>query len=45
MTETRLTLDTIAQACGFASTSDFCRAFKAVTRDTPTHWRRTDRLL
>ncbi len=41
MTETRLKLDTIAQECGFTSTSDFCRAFKAVTKVTPTHWRRT----
>ncbi len=41
MTETKLKLDTIAQECGFTSTSDFCRAFKAVTKVTPTHWRRT----
>jgi len=41
MTRTRLKLDAIAEACGYASTSDFCRAFKAATRVTPSVWRRT----
>jgi AraC family transcriptional regulator len=42
MTESRsLTLDTIAAECGFSSTSDFCRAFKAHTKVTPAVWRRT----
>lgn len=41
MTETKLKLDTIALECGYTSTSDFCRAFKAFTRVTPTVWRRT----
>lgn len=41
MTETTLKLDTIAGECGFSSTSDFCRAFKAHTHVTPHVWRRT----
>ncbi len=41
MTETDLKLDGIAEACGFTSTSDFCRAFKAFTKVTPNVWRRT----
>jgi AraC family transcriptional regulator len=41
MTETKLKLDGIATECGFTCTSDFCRAFKAFTRVTPTVWRRT----
>ncbi len=41
MTETTLKLDSIADECGFTSTSDFCRAFKAVTKVTPTVWRQT----
>ncbi len=42
MTETcTLKLDTIAAECGFSSTSDFCRAFKAHTKVTPSVWRRT----
>lgn len=42
MTEARsLNLDTIASECGFSSTSDFCRAFKAHTKVTPAVWRRT----
>lgn len=41
MTETELKLDTIADECGFTSTSDFCRAFKAATKVTPTVWRQT----
>jgi AraC-like DNA-binding protein len=40
MTGTKLKLDTIAQECGFTSTSDFCRAFKSVTKVTPTVWRK-----
>ncbi|HUR58530.1 MAG TPA: AraC family transcriptional regulator [Opitutaceae bacterium] len=40
MTGTKLKLDTIAQECGFTCTSDFCRAFKSVTKVTPTEWRR-----
>src|SRR5262249_12841518 len=38
MTETDLKLDSIAEECGFTSTSDFCRAFKALTKVTPTVW-------
>jgi AraC family transcriptional regulator len=41
MTETDLKLDSIAEECGFTSTSDFCRAFKAHTKVTPTVWRQT----
>jgi AraC family transcriptional regulator len=41
MSETELKLDTIADECGFTSTSDFCRAFKAHTKVTPTTWRQT----
>ena len=41
MTETGLKLDSIADECGFTSTSDFCRAFKAHTKVTPTVWRQT----
>jgi AraC family transcriptional regulator len=41
MTETKAKLDTIAEECGFTSTSDFCRAFKAFTKVTPTVWRET----
>ena len=41
MTETKAKLETIAEECGFTSTSDFCRAFKAFTRVTPTVWRET----
>ena len=41
MTETELKLDSIADECGFTSTSDFCRAFKAHTKVTPTVWRQT----
>ncbi|MES2692168.1 MAG: AraC family transcriptional regulator [Verrucomicrobiota bacterium] len=41
MTETKLKLDGIAIECGFTCTSDFCRAFKAFTKVTPTVWRRT----
>lgn len=41
MTETKLKLDSIAEECGFTSTSDFCRAFKAFTKVTPTVWRQT----
>jgi AraC family transcriptional regulator len=41
MMETTLKLDTIATECGYSSTSDFCRAFKAGTRVTPSVWRRT----
>lgn len=41
MSETKLKLEGIAEECGFTSTSDFCRAFKAFTQVTPTVWRRT----
>jgi AraC family transcriptional regulator len=41
MTETDLKLEGIAEECGFTSTSDFCRAFKAHTKVTPTVWRQT----
>lgn len=41
MTRTRLKLDAIAEECGYGSTSDFCRAFKALTKVTPNVWRRT----
>lgn len=41
MTETPLKLDSIAEQCGFTSTSDFCRAFKAHARVSPNTWRRT----
>lgn len=41
MSETNLKLDRVAEECGFTSTSDFCRAFKALTKVTPTVWRQT----
>lgn len=41
LTETKSKLDSIADECGFTCTSDFCRAFKAFTRVTPTVWRQT----
>jgi AraC family transcriptional regulator len=41
MSESKLKLDGIAEECGFTNTSDFCRAFKAVTKVTPTVWRQT----
>lgn len=41
MSETKQKLESIATECGFTSTSDFCRAFKAFTKVTPTVWRRT----
>lgn len=41
MSDSKLKLDTIADECGFTCTSDFCRAFKAFTRVTPSVWRRT----
>lgn len=41
LTETKTKLDSIADECGFTCTSDFCRAFKAFTRVTPTTWRQT----
>lgn len=41
MTETKFKLEGIAEECGFTSTSDFCRAFKAFTQVTPTVWRQT----
>jgi AraC family transcriptional regulator len=41
MTETNLKLESIAEECGFTCTSDFCRAFKAFTKVTPTVWRQT----
>ena len=41
MAETALKLEAVAEACGFTSTSDFCRAFKAHTKVSPNTWRRT----
>jgi AraC family transcriptional regulator len=41
MAETKLKLESIADECGFTCTSDFCRAFKAHTKVTPTVWRQT----
>lgn len=41
MTESKLKLDGIADECGFTNTSDFCRAFKGMTKVTPTVWRQT----
>lgn len=41
MTETKLKLDGVATECGFTCTSDFCRAFKAFMKVTPTVWRKT----
>jgi AraC family transcriptional regulator len=40
MTETDLKLEGVAAECGYTSSSDFCRAFKAFTRVSPTAWRR-----
>ena len=39
LAETALKLEAIAEACGFTSTSDFCRAFKAQTKVSPRTWR------
>jgi AraC family transcriptional regulator len=36
---TSLTLDQIAEQCGFHSATDFCRAFKKFFNVTPNHWR------
>jgi AraC-like DNA-binding protein len=41
MAETSSKLEAVAEACGFTSTSDFCRAFKAHTKVSPNTWRRT----
>lgn len=41
MSNSELKLESIADECGFTCTSDFCRAFKAYTRVTPSMWRRT----
>jgi len=38
---TDLTLETIAERCGFSTASDFCRAFKTEFHTTPNSWRRT----
>jgi AraC-like DNA-binding protein len=38
--ESALTVDEVAAACGFSSTSYFCRAFKRGTRLTPSEYRR-----
>lgn len=35
-----LTLDQIAERCGFTTASDFCRAFKSEFNVTPSAWRR-----
>jgi AraC family transcriptional regulator len=41
MADTASKLDAVAEACGFTSTSDFCRAFKAHAKVSPNTWRRT----
>jgi AraC family transcriptional regulator len=41
MAETKVKLDAVAEECGFTSTSDFCRAFKAFQRVSPAVWRAT----
>ena len=41
MTGTQQKLDSIAEECGFTSTSDFCRAFKSFTKVSPNVWRHT----
>jgi AraC family transcriptional regulator len=41
LVNTPLTLDRIAEQCGFATASDFSRAFKRQFRVTPHAWRRT----
>jgi AraC family transcriptional regulator len=41
MTETTHKLEIVAEQCGFTSTSDFCRAFKAHAKVSPNTWRRT----
>lgn len=40
MYQTSVKLDLVAEECGFSSTSDFCRAFKARHGATPNQWRR-----
>jgi AraC family transcriptional regulator len=40
MSRTALTLDDVARHCGYASSSHFCREYRAVHNFTPTHWRK-----
>lgn len=39
LVNSNLTLEQIAEQCGFAAASDFCRAFKRHFRVTPNAWR------
>ncbi len=39
LVNSNLTLEQIAEQCGFATASDFCRAFKRHFRVTPSSWR------
>ncbi len=40
MSRTALTLEDIARHCGYASSSHFCREYRAFHNFTPTHWRK-----
>lgn len=40
MSRTALTLDDVARHCGYASSSHFCREYRAFHNFTPTHWRK-----
>jgi AraC family transcriptional regulator len=40
LSTTSLTLDSVAEQCGFASATDLCRTFRKVARVSPDVWRR-----
>jgi len=40
MSRTALTLEDVARHCGYASSSHFCREYRAFHHFTPTHWRK-----
>lgn len=40
MSRTALTLEDVARHCGYASSSHFCREYRAFHNFTPTHWRK-----
>lgn len=40
MSRTALTLEHVARHCGYASSSHFCREYRAFHNFTPTHWRK-----
>ena len=40
MSRTALTLEDVARHCGYASSSHFCREYRAFHKFTPTYWRK-----